>query len=64
MGPYTEDGSVDIHGRPALRRRSGNWRASAIIMGEICLKIVSISLVHLIEVEKVSLISCFHFTKR
>ncbi|RWR86831.1 Proton-dependent oligopeptide transporter family [Cinnamomum micranthum f. kanehirae] len=36
VGPYTEDGSVDIQGRPALRHQSGNWRASAIIMGAEC----------------------------
>ncbi|XXG66693.1 hypothetical protein AAC387_Pa06g0217 [Persea americana] len=35
-GQYTEDGSVDIHGRPALRHGSGSWRASVILMGVEC----------------------------
>ncbi|XP_058103940.1 protein NRT1/ PTR FAMILY 8.3-like isoform X1 [Magnolia sinica] len=30
---HTDDGSLDIYGRPALRHKSGNWRASAIILG-------------------------------
>lgn len=32
-GRYTEDGSLDFHGRPASRHQTGNWRAAAIILG-------------------------------
>ncbi|KAE8799672.1 Peptide transporter PTR2 [Hordeum vulgare] len=30
---YTGDGSVDIKGRPATRRTTGNWRACCFILG-------------------------------
>lgn len=29
----TLDGSVDRHGRPAVRRTSGNWFAAILILG-------------------------------
>uniref|UniRef100_A0A453IJW3 Uncharacterized protein n=1 Tax=Aegilops tauschii subsp. strangulata TaxID=200361 RepID=A0A453IJW3_AEGTS len=32
---YTGDGSVDIKGRPATRRDTGNWRACVFILGNI-----------------------------
>lgn len=36
LGPYTGDGSVDIKGRPVLRRNTGNWRACPFILGTEC----------------------------
>ncbi|VAI07952.1 unnamed protein product [Triticum turgidum subsp. durum] len=33
---YTGDGSVDIKGRPAARRTTGNWRACFFILGTEC----------------------------
>ncbi|CAM0872168.1 unnamed protein product [Alopecurus aequalis] len=33
---YTGDGSVDIKGRPATRRTTGNWRACFFILGNEC----------------------------
>ncbi|KAH9324718.1 hypothetical protein KI387_004896, partial [Taxus chinensis] len=34
---YTQDGSVDIHGNPALKKKTGNWKACPFILGnEIC----------------------------
>lgn len=31
------DGAVDIRGRPSVKSRSGNWKASALIFGQcIC----------------------------
>ncbi|XP_047089525.1 protein NRT1/ PTR FAMILY 8.3-like isoform X2 [Lolium rigidum] len=33
---YTGDGSVDIKGRPATRRTTGNWRACFFILGDEC----------------------------
>ncbi|VAH88549.1 unnamed protein product [Triticum turgidum subsp. durum] len=33
---YTGDGSVDIKGRPATRRATGNWRACFFILGTEC----------------------------
>nr|CAD1837355.1 unnamed protein product [Ananas comosus var. bracteatus] len=35
-GPYTGDGSVDIHGNPVLKDRTGNWRACPFILGNEC----------------------------
>ncbi|XP_077234876.1 protein NRT1/ PTR FAMILY 8.3-like [Tasmannia lanceolata] len=35
---YTEDGSLDIHGKPASRHKTGNWRASSILLGVECLE--------------------------
>ncbi|KAJ0987312.1 hypothetical protein J5N97_005668 [Dioscorea zingiberensis] len=33
---YTGDGSVDIHGNPILKHRTGNWRACPFILGNEC----------------------------
>ncbi|KAG6513298.1 protein NRT1/ PTR FAMILY 5.1-like [Zingiber officinale] len=30
---YTRDGSVDLHGRPAVASRTGRWRACAFLVG-------------------------------
>ncbi|XP_072972656.1 protein NRT1/ PTR FAMILY 8.3-like isoform X1 [Typha angustifolia] len=35
-GPYTGDGSVDIHGNPVLKENTGNWRACPFILGNEC----------------------------
>ncbi|XP_010937012.1 protein NRT1/ PTR FAMILY 8.3-like [Elaeis guineensis] len=35
-GPYTGDGSVDIHGNPVSKDRTGNWRACPFILGNEC----------------------------
>ncbi|XP_038978885.1 protein NRT1/ PTR FAMILY 8.3-like [Phoenix dactylifera] len=35
-GPYTGDGSVDIHGNPVLKNGTGNWRACPFILGTEC----------------------------
>ncbi|ONK60138.1 uncharacterized protein A4U43_C08F14790 [Asparagus officinalis] len=35
-GPYTGDGSVDLHGNPILKERTGNWRACPFILGTEC----------------------------
>ncbi|KAL9241730.1 hypothetical protein vseg_015805 [Gypsophila vaccaria] len=32
-GPYTGDGSVDYHGHPVLKSRTGNWKACYFILG-------------------------------
>lgn len=32
---FTQDGSVDRHGRPAIRGRSGGWEAGILILGII-----------------------------
>ncbi|URE45726.1 peptide transporter [Musa troglodytarum] len=32
---YTKDGTTDIHGRPAVRKNTGNWRACPYILGII-----------------------------
>jgi len=33
---YTHDGSVDIHGKPSVRNKSGNWKACPFILGNEC----------------------------
>ncbi|XP_037494963.1 protein NRT1/ PTR FAMILY 8.3 [Jatropha curcas] len=33
---YTGDGSVDLHGNPALKQNTGNWRACPFILGNEC----------------------------
>ena len=30
---YTQDGTVDIKGNPALKKDTGNWRACPYILG-------------------------------
>lgn len=35
-GPYTGDGSVDIHGNPILKKNTGNWKACPFILGNEC----------------------------
>lgn len=30
---YTEDGTVDLKGRPVLRSKTGGWRACSFIVG-------------------------------
>jgi peptide/histidine transporter 3/4 len=32
---YTEDGTVDLKGRPVLRSNTGRWRACSFIVGTI-----------------------------
>ena len=32
---YTEDGTVDIKGNPALRSKSGRWKACSFILGKL-----------------------------
>lgn len=32
---YTQDGSVDIHGKRSVKNNSGNWKACPFILG-IC----------------------------
>ncbi|KAL9241729.1 hypothetical protein vseg_015804 [Gypsophila vaccaria] len=34
--PYTGDGSVDYEGNPALKSKTGNWRACPFILGTEC----------------------------
>lgn len=34
-GLYTGDGSVDVHGMPVLRSKTGNWKACPFILGNI-----------------------------
>lgn len=31
---YTEDGTVDLKGRPVLRSKTGRWRACSFIVGK------------------------------
>lgn len=33
---YTGDGSVDLHGIPVLKGKTGNWRACPFILGNEC----------------------------
>uniref|UniRef100_A0A2P2J8K7 Peptide transporter n=2 Tax=Rhizophora mucronata TaxID=61149 RepID=A0A2P2J8K7_RHIMU len=35
-GLYTGDGSVDFHGNPVLKQKTGNWRACPFILGTEC----------------------------
>ncbi|EHA8591283.1 Protein NRT1/ PTR FAMILY 8.3 [Cocos nucifera] len=35
-GPYTGDGSVDMHGNPVVKNGTGNWRACPFILGTEC----------------------------
>ena len=32
---YTEDGTVDLNGRPILRSNTGGWRACSFIVGNV-----------------------------
>lgn len=36
---YTQDGTVDLKGRPVLRSNTGRWRACSFIVGKKCLTI-------------------------
>lgn len=32
-GSYTEDGTIDIHKKPANKKKTGNWKACSFILG-------------------------------
>ena len=34
-GMYTGDGSVDSKGRPALKNKTGQWKACSFVLGDI-----------------------------
>jgi len=36
---YTQDGTVDLKGKPVLRSKTGRWRACSFIVGKCTLKI-------------------------
>lgn len=33
---YTNDGTVDIHNKPAIKKETGNWRACKFVLGTEC----------------------------
>ncbi|XP_048319954.1 protein NRT1/ PTR FAMILY 8.1 [Ziziphus jujuba] len=33
---YTKDGTVDVHGKPANKKKTGNWKACRFILGNEC----------------------------
>ncbi|KAL6953965.1 hypothetical protein U1Q18_042481 [Sarracenia purpurea var. burkii] len=33
---YTDDGTVDIHKKPAIKKETGNWKACGFILGNEC----------------------------
>jgi len=35
---YTSDGTLDINDQPALKQRTGNWRACFMILGRFCMQ--------------------------
>ncbi|XP_004506790.1 protein NRT1/ PTR FAMILY 8.1 [Cicer arietinum] len=35
-GSYTEDGTIDIHKKPANKKKTGNWKACSFILGNEC----------------------------
>lgn len=37
---YTQDGSVDRHGRPAIKAKSGGWQAGILLLGIILTQIL------------------------
>jgi len=39
---YTEDGTVDLKGRPVLRSNTGRWRACSFIVGNMQQPLVSL----------------------
>ncbi|XP_057816580.2 protein NRT1/ PTR FAMILY 8.1 isoform X2 [Cryptomeria japonica] len=54
----TQDGSVDMHGNPSIKKKSGNWKACPFILGNEC----CVSLAYCgININMVNyLIKCFH----
>lgn len=32
---YTNDGTLDIHKKPAIKKKTGNWKACSFILGMI-----------------------------
>ena len=34
-GLYTEDGTIDIHKKPANKKKTGNWKACLFILGAL-----------------------------
>lgn len=47
---YTEDGTVDLKGRPVFRSKTGRWKACSFIVGNVFPFINSISKVLLIYI--------------
>lgn len=40
---YTQDGSVDRHGRPAVKAKSGGWQAGILLLGIILTQLLPTS---------------------
>lgn len=36
---YTNDGTVDVHNKPAIKKETGNWRACKFVLGMFWLSI-------------------------
>ena len=36
---FTRDGSVDRHGKPAVKERSGGWRCGMLLLGTLLISI-------------------------
>ncbi|KAF9678007.1 hypothetical protein SADUNF_Sadunf08G0167100 [Salix dunnii] len=34
LDDYTQDGTVDLKGKPVLRSKTGGWRACSLVVGQ------------------------------
>jgi hypothetical protein len=41
---YTQDGTVNLQGKPVLRSKTGGWKACSFIIGKITLSILKLKL--------------------
>jgi hypothetical protein len=57
---YTQDGTVDIKGNPALKQNTGNWRACPYILGtHHCSALLCSVLLHCSNALFLSALLCF-----
>lgn len=38
---YTRDGSLDIHGKPAIKGRTGGWKCGALLLGIVMIPFIA-----------------------
>jgi hypothetical protein len=59
---YTQDGTVNLQGKPVLRSKTGGWKACSFIIGKITLSILKLKLLVLFLFDTLSYIKlmCVH----
>jgi len=57
---YTQDGTVDLKGRPVLRSKTGRWKACSFIVGKVKCFVASCIFGYTIHYEIVGITLCLY----